>query len=1599
MARAPFDESKHPRGNTKNPGQFGHGGGGARATPIPVAGVGTTITDYAGRTINPAGSYVTGVPHQIPTAQVAAPTAKRIDDPNSAYGDTHSVTLSAQHAAALDKWQQDNAGNKQKAVFVAGDKLLLASVKDGHLGVDAEVPFHDGQGHGVPITLSGKSRNPQYGNAYATAKVAASPAASGGKGNSPPAAPPSGPAAAPQNSPPPKGESSSPVHHTPLADYVAKGGDPAHHKYLVDQALKAGESVPAHVFKDHPDLWTKHVGPDLPDPRVLHEMALHGLHIKATSSSAGPASPVPTASALTPGLAPRGKPVRRQRTGRLSPRKFSRDADFSWDESQHPRDRGKWTRKPEVHAADDPAHYGSRYHNVYDANGTPVRGEPISPDDPRVPNHLYHMTTNMSAVLESGYLRASGVGGLGGDRRDRIVSLTADPEIARQLAQDLRWAATLARRAGTPPPLSWDGEKWVGDRTEWSAPVYRAMQERARSEGWEFSQIPLQLQQYSLGDLLGQYFTARESKVKIRNPLLYDAENLAKIDPSEIGVVRVPKHALKTGALVTDFDLDNPYGLKEIRVYGDVPVVEKHLGTADFSTFDESQHPRSRGKFAAKFTSSPPFQRLATIGKNAYHTLHTLESGAKARFDRLPAPVRYTAAGAFKVFFAPYTAGQLVARQVALEKGGEEHAARVGRVLLAIDLAGAKFGPVIAGTLFGPAGAAAGYWLPLGSLSYIAYSTARDPLILIKAARSAVRRFADKATSAMAGSSAQFSSSDAGPAYELSAERAEHLLHLFSGQKDRDWLEACLCAAADKLHGNFADTVETGLLAYKSGPPRTDFPPPTGEPLSRPSVGQAYEDVDFAFEESKHPRKRGRFTNKPKPDANKPKPEQTIPEQSGGYPEHVVRAARALTSMTDAQPVDFFMLADMAEEAGVPEAVCRHLRDPDVNHSPHGCSAVIELTQPGTIPPFTPPKRNDPWGRVLGVSSQNTHYTPLDFGVRVAEAAEPLSNLSTVIFAGPPLNEGARERVTARLSHAITQTVHELFERGQGVYYQAVSHEPVGHWELSFEAQQAVLNALHLIPVGGGRPFTADADETIRGYLTPEAMRYWNLVSSRGYRQQYEDNFGPTADFSFDPEKHPRGHPTNKGRFRRKDLNAEGEPLPPMPSVEEMRDTRANYDTDEEYRYDNEYLRPDFRDFYVAKFFRPSGAIPPSGEESVLWDEVENLAGKLEPGDEGYELFKRLVDAKTAKEEKFSELAQATSRLNYQFRHASVPNYRNQPEEYDELRNEFGNALATAVRAFQDTGHTVVGEDGTEQLRPQATLALSVAAGIDTPDVLEMTPGELEDLAARADKSLLNGDARFYWNLAFPMARIPLESEAGLPTDPGEWEFHQRFEADFSWDESKHPRGQPENKGRFAARVGGLAAHEFTPSGQFPPGASESTDRELGALSAHVINSLTDEEKQAVNFYTAKLAGGINRGLRENDVSGHFKPYISALDSVFAKTPPLPEPVVAHRGVDLYGPPLQKLLAMFHHAIESGDLVECPAFTSTSMGTAILENMDAALEIRVGHALYIASLSEHPHERELLIPRGAKFRVVGFIDHPAEGVRRPQRTYQLEQVL
>lgn len=197
--------------------------------------------------------------------------------------------------------------------------------------------------------------------------------------------------------------------------------------------------------------------------------------------------------------------------------------------------------------------------------GTILRGTPIAWDDPRIPETVYHVTPAFRQIMADGVIRAGGVGGLGGDQQDQIVSMTISREVAEQLLSDMR----LMRAFGRAKTVDEKLEVMLADARKWGVTL---SDEDINGVGGL---------RYYLNDLatsstaLNAYWYKRDSRGGPRNPVVFDLTGqvygLSQLDEEDFGIVEIPRERLNNGAMITDFDLGQGF-LEEVRSYGDVSI-------------------------------------------------------------------------------------------------------------------------------------------------------------------------------------------------------------------------------------------------------------------------------------------------------------------------------------------------------------------------------------------------------------------------------------------------------------------------------------------------------------------------------------------------------------------------------------------------------------------------------------------------------------------------------------------------------------------------------------------------------------------------------------------------------------------------------------------------------------------------------------------------------------------------------------------------------------------------------------------------------------------------------------------------------------------
>jgi hypothetical protein len=190
---------------------------------------------------------------------------------------------------------------------------------------------------------------------------------------------------------------------------------------------------------------------------------------------------------------------------------------------------------------------------------------------------------------------------------------------------------------------------------------------------------------------------------------------------------------------------------------------------------------------------------LIKVAKTGEHLEHVASQYIAKQVARLPAPIRLPVVGAYKAAMASYTVAQSAVKAVAAERGfTSEQIEHVSEIVGVVDLVGGGkvFPGILKATGFG-ALAYAGGFVPVGSIGYLAYSTARDPMATTRAAKKAVAKVAKKVRLVKGGEL---------PTSSKAIINA--ILEAVAATKKPDVWAACFLAAMDLTGGSVPKSLE-----------------------------------------------------------------------------------------------------------------------------------------------------------------------------------------------------------------------------------------------------------------------------------------------------------------------------------------------------------------------------------------------------------------------------------------------------------------------------------------------------------------------------------------------------------------------------------------------------------------------------------------------------------------------------------------------------------------------------------------------------------------------------------------------------------------------
>jgi hypothetical protein len=168
---------------------------------------------------------------------------------------------------------------------------------------------------------------------------------------------------------------------------------------------------------------------------------------------------------------------------------------------------------------------------------------------------------------------------------------------------------------------------------------------------------------------------------------------------------------------------------------------------------------------------------------------------------------------------------------------------------------------------------------------------------------------------------------------------------------------------------------------------------------------------------------------------------------------------------------------------------------------------------------------------------------------------------------------------------------------------------------------------------------------------------------------------------------------------------------------------------------------------------------------------------------------------------------------------------------------------------------------------------------------------------------------------------------------------------------------------------------------------------EVAARGWKLAAELTPEEKSSIEAYTDNAYKNINAPLRSNPESPDYSAYgeyaddwknaAKAIASVIEKSGSYARPVTTWRAIRPAGDEKrQQLEELFNSALLSGKPLAMPGFGSATLNPEVATAYDRGLvlEIRSRKGAYVAPVSSHTGELEIILPHNARYRVVAH--HP-----------------
>lgn len=140
------------------------------------------------------------------------------------------------------------------------------------------------------------------------------------------------------------------------------------------------------------------------------------------------------------------------------------------------------------------------------------------------------------------------------------------------------------------------------------------------------------------------------------------------------------------------------------------------------------------------------------------------------------------------------------------------------------------------------------------------------------------------------------------------------------------------------------------------------------------------------------------------------------------------------------------------------------------------------------------------------------------------------------------------------------------------------------------------------------------------------------------------------------------------------------------------------------------------------------------------------------------------------------------------------------------------------------------------------------------------------------------------------------------------------------------------------------------------------------------LDGVPFEHRRAITVYTGDYYEDVNPFLRAGNAPSEIRRYADLLNEALHLSPKYAGPVA--RAIELLDAALEQFLSDHRMALLDGAFVVHSGFISTTQGDEAAFRGNVILHIDSARGVDVSSVSQHPHENEVLMQHGTRFRVL-----------------------